>query len=70
VTRNFSIPPATATAFVLSGAFLGTIIGPPVMAVTAERAGYSTAWAVGAIALGTATLLVLVSRRLNRTGIR
>jgi MFS family permease len=62
--RNSGISPATATAFTLSGVYVGTVVGPPLFGVIAEHAGYSTAWVTGAATLAVGSVMTLVSRRL------
>jgi predicted MFS family arabinose efflux permease len=62
---NSGIPPATATAFALSGVYVGTVIGPPVFGLIAEHTGYPTAWAFGAAALAVGSVMTQVSRSLT-----
>ena len=52
--RNTSVPPATATGVVLTGVFLGTLIGTPTLAVVADHSTYSVAWGLAGAASLTA----------------
>jgi len=56
--------PATATGFVLTGTYSGTVLGPPLFASLAEAASYREAWAVAAVCLASAAAMVMVARRL------
>ena len=68
--RNTTVPPATATGVVLTGVFLGTLIGTPTLAVVAEHSTYSVAWGVAGVASLTAAGLALASRHLSARGSR
>ena len=50
-TRDRRVLPATASGVVLAGTMSGSIIGPIVIGVTADRASYAVAWALAALAL-------------------
>ncbi len=57
--------PATATGFVLTGAYAGTVVGPPLLASVAEAFSYPTAWLIGAVLMGVGGVMVLTSRHLS-----
>jgi len=63
VIRNTTTTPGTATGFVVTGVFIGGIVGAPLLASIAERWTYDAAWmtasAMGAVA---ATLVVVASQ--------
>jgi hypothetical protein len=63
--RNALVPPATATGVVLTGVFLGTLIGTPALAVVAEHSSYTVAWAVAGGAALVASGFAVLSRRLS-----
>lgn len=65
VVRSATSSPATATAVVVAGVFLGSIAGPPLLAAVAERASYGSAWGVAAVLSMVATGLIGLSRLLT-----
>ena len=57
------MPPATSTGMVLSGAFLGTVLWPPVFGVAAEVLSYAAAFTIAAIMISMAMTAAAYSQR-------
>ncbi len=64
--QNSDVPPATATGFVLTGVFTGTIVGPPILGLIADSAGFRWSWALSAVLIGLSAGLVATSRATGR----
>jgi MFS family permease len=58
--------PGTATGYVQTGAASGGVIGPSVLGLLAERAGYAAMWGTGAVLLVLACGSVLLAVRVER----
>ena len=65
VIRNTTTTPGTATGFVVTGVFIGGIIGAPLLASIAERWTYETAWSTASVMGVVATTLVVLASRLS-----
>jgi MFS family permease len=63
--RASDVAPATATGFVLTGVYVGTIIGPPLLGSIADEVSYGSAWGVAAALIGVGGGAVLISRALS-----
>ncbi len=63
--QNTAAPPATATGFVLTGVFTGTIFGPPLLGLIADTSSFQWAWGTAALMIGLGAALVLVSRSIG-----
>lgn len=57
------VPPATSTGMIMTGVFIGTLLGAPIIAYIAQIASYSAAWAAAAMVSALAAGLVHLSRR-------
>jgi MFS family permease len=62
--------PARAAGIVLAGLAIGGTLGPVTFGALADRAGFATAWAVGAAVMATASGVTLSVERMRRTGSR
>jgi MFS family permease len=62
--HNSPLLPASATAFVLSGVYTGTVVGPIALGSIAAHLGYPVAWSVGGASLLVAASMVQLSRHL------
>ncbi len=69
VVHTSDVSAATSTGAVLSGAYLGTVIGPPVMGIVADRTSYTLAFALEAALMAVAGMAVLASQRLYRASL-
>ncbi len=63
-TRTTEIPPATATGFVLTGVYTGTIIGPLTLGTIAEDVSFQAAWGVASATILLGAVLVALSHRM------
>jgi len=66
VVRSTALPAASATGAVLSGAYLGTVIGPPVMGLIADRASYTLVFGLASGLMVIAIVAVWFSQVLYR----
>lgn len=67
VTRSSTLPPATSTGRVLSGAFLGSVLWPPLFGVAADEISYEAAFTIaGAMILLALTAIAISQRALVR----
>lgn len=58
--------PASATSITQTGVYAGASLGPLLFGLTADYAGYPTAWLAAALAMLLAAGLMLAARRLLR----
>lgn len=61
------LPPASATGLVLSGTYLGSIVGPLLAGFIAERASYTQVWTIGTVLMAAGFVSVAAARRLGRS---
>lgn len=62
IVRQSRAAPAAATGITQSGLFAGQLVGPPVFGSLVERASYELAWALFAVLLVVAAVLVRIGR--------
>ena len=70
VVRNATTTPGTATGFVVTGVFLGGILGAPLLAVIADRWSYQSAWTTAATMSFVSTGLIVLARQLSASSQR
>jgi len=63
--RNTPVQPATATGVIMTGVFVGTLIGAPTLAVVADHTSYTVAWAAASVVALVAAGFASLSRRLS-----
>lgn len=64
VTRTSRLPAATATGMVLSGAYLGTVVWPPLFGIAADEISYDATFTIAAAMMLIALTAVVLSQRL------
>lgn len=69
VVHSTRLAAGASTGAVLSGAYLGTVIGPPLMGVVADRTSYSLAFGIAAGLMTGAVAAVVTSQRLYRASL-
>jgi len=70
VVRNATTTPGTATGFVVTGVFLGGILGAPLLAIIADRSSYQSAWTTAATMSFVATGLIVLASQISASSER
>lgn len=70
IVRNARTTPGTATGFVVTGVFLGGILGAPLLAVIADRWSYQSAWTTAATMSFVATGLIVLASQISASSHR
>lgn len=60
--RLHDLPPASSTAVVLTGVYLGSVVGPPFVGFVAETGSFRMVWQIAAAAMVFASLAAVLAR--------